>query len=164
MLEETSQETGNVLNSCIVMLNPEVARKHHVITVTKKIKHPYVYFDTTLMTEIVLNILGNAVKYTSNEGTIQCSLMQYPHENKDWIYQKITISDNGIGMSKEFLEHIFENFERERSTTLSGVNGTGLGMAIVKKLVDLMNGTIKINSEIGNGTTVIIETVSVKTI
>lgn len=124
MLEETPQETGNVLNSCIVMLNPEVARKHHVITVTKKIKHPYVYFDTTLMTEIVLNILGNAVKYTSNEGTIQCSLMQYPHENKDWIYQEITISDNGIGMSKEFLEHIFENFERERSTTLSDVNGT----------------------------------------
>lgn len=155
-LEETPQEAGKVFDACMVMMNPEIERKHHTVTATKEISYPYIYFDASRVTEIILNVLSNAIKYTGDGGTIHCALTQSPHPREGWIYQELSITDSGIGMSEEFQKHIFENFARERSTTLSGVQGTGLGMGIVKKLVDLMEGTIEIRSKIGEGSTVLI--------
>ena len=153
-LEETPQVVGAAFDSCMVMMNPEIERKHHTVTVTKDLQYPYIYFDAPRITEIIMNILSNAIKYTSDGGSIHCALTQTPHPEEGWVYQSVSITDNGIGISDEFQEHIFENFTRERSTTLSGVHGTGLGMGIVKKLIDLMGGTIEIKSRLGEGTTV----------
>lgn len=153
-LEETPQEAGKIFDACMVMMNPEIERRHHTVTAIKEIQHPYIYFDASRMTEIILNILSNAIKYTGDGGTIACTLRQSEHPEEGWIYQKFSVKDSGIGMSEEFQKHIFENFARERSTTLSGVQGTGLGMGIVKKLVDLMNGTIEVESRLGVGSTI----------
>lgn len=153
-LEETPQMAGEVFDACLVMMNPEIEKRHHTVKVTKDISCPYTYFDAARVTEIILNILSNAIKYTADGGTIRCELRQSPHLDAGWVYQSLTVTDNGIGMSEEYQKHIFETFSRERSTTLSGVQGTGLGMGIVKKLVDLMNGTIEVESRLGQGTTV----------
>lgn len=115
---------------------------------------PYIYFDTSRVTEIILNIISNAIKYTGDGGEIRCTIKQLPHQKEGWIYHELSVADNGIGMSEEFQTHIFESFARERSSTVSGIEGTGLGMGIVKKLVDLMDGTIDIKSRLGEGTTV----------
>lgn len=154
ILEETPQEAGKVFDACMLMMSPEIERKHHTVTTAKEIQYPYIYFDSARVTEIILNLLSNAIKYTSDGGTIQCVLVQSPYPRKGWIYQGLSITDNGIGMSEEFQKHIFESFTRERSTTISGVQGTGLGMGIVKKLIDLMEGTIEIKSRLGEGTKV----------
>ena len=153
-LEETAQEAGKVFDACMVMMNPEIERKHHTVTAEKHIQYPYIYFDAPRITEILINILSNAIKYTSDGGTIRCTLNQYPAERAGWMTQEVIVADNGIGMSEEYQAHVFETFSRERSTTQSGVQGTGLGMGIVKKLIDLMNGTIDIQSKLGEGTTV----------
>lgn len=153
-LEETAQEAGKVFDACMVMMNPEIERRHHTVTAEKEILYPYIYFDSARITEVILNILSNAIKYTSDGGTIRCTLTQSAHPEKGWVYQEFSVQDNGIGMSDEFQKHVFENFSRERSTTMSGIQGTGLGMGIVKKLVDLMGGTIEIKSKLREGTTV----------
>ena len=152
-LEETPQEIAAVFDACLVMMSPEVEKKGHTLTVEKEIRHPGVFFDATRVMEIMMNILGNAIKYTPDGGTIHCILKQSPHPEDGWVYQEFSVADNGIGMSEEFQKHVFDAFARERSTTLSGVQGTGLGMGIVKKLVDLMGGTIDITSKVGQGST-----------
>lgn len=153
-LEETPQKAGTVFEACLVMMSPEIEKKRHTVTVEKEITQPYLFFDATRVTEITMNILSNAIKYTADGGTIRYTLKQLPHPEESWIYQRFTVADNGIGMSREFQKHIFDMFARERSTTRSGVQGTGLGMGIVKKLVDLMDGTIEVQSAIGQGTTI----------
>ena len=158
VLEETPQEADSVLDACMVMMSTEAQRKHHTITIDKEIEHPYVYLDKARATEIAVNLLSNAIKYTADGGSIRCTLRQYPHERTGWICQELTIADNGIGMSEEFQQHVFEPFAREKSSTLSGVHGTGLGMGIVKNLVDLMEGTVAIDSKLGEGTTVTVKT------
>ncbi len=100
---------------------------------------PYIYIDTTYMSEIVLNILSNSIKYTAKGGTISCALRQEPGETDGWCITEIAITDTGIGISRNSSQHIFESFSRERSSTVSGIEGTGLGMGIVKNLVDLMH-------------------------
>lgn len=100
-----------------------------------------------------MNILSNAVKYTGNGGSISCSVSQESSEQNGWCSTIISVTDNGIGMSEEFQTHIFEEFARERSSTISGVDGAGLGMGIVKKLVDMMKGTITVKSKVGEGST-----------
>ena len=155
-LEEMPQEAGKIFDSCMIMMNPEIEKRHHTLIASKNIKYPYVYYDGTRMTEIIINILSNAIKYTSDGGMIRCTLNQLPHPDEKWINQELIIEDTGIGMSEEFQNHIFESFSRERTSTASGIQGTGLGMGIVKKIVDLMNGTIDIQSKPGKGTRVTI--------
>lgn len=157
VLEETPQEAGSVLDASMVMMSTEAQHKHHTITVDKEIEHPYVYLDKARATEIAVNLLSNAIKYTADGGSIRCTLRQYPHERAGWIYQELSVADNGIGISEEFQQHVFEPFAREKSSTLSGVHGTGLGMGIVKNLVDLMEGTVVIDSKLGEGTTVTVK-------
>ena len=147
-IEETSVQTEKSFDSCIAL---EEKQQH--FHVTKDISYPYIYIDMTYMSEIILNILSNAIKYTAKGGTISCALRQEPGETDGWCITEIAITDTGIGISEEFQSHIFESFSRERSSTVSGIEGTGLGMGIVKNLVDLMHGTIEVKSKLGEGST-----------
>ena len=152
-IEETANKAGCVLDECLVMVCSEVEKKNQTITVSKEITHPYVYFDKSRITEIILNLVSNAIKYTGEGGAIHCAVKQLPCPKEGWVYHQLSIADNGIGMSEEFQAHIYESFARERSSTVSGIEGTGLGMGIVKKLVDLMDGTIEVESKLGEGST-----------
>ena len=115
------------------------------------IEHNEVLCDETKLREIFLNILSNALKYTPSGGKVSMILTELPSEREGYAIYQTEIADTGIGMSEEFLPNLFDEFTRERSSTESRLNGTGLGMAIVKKLVDLMNGTIKVESQLGKG-------------
>ena len=121
---------------------------------TENVVHTRVITDADNVNQIVLNVLSNAVKYTPEGGKISYSVSEKNYVEPGFSSYEIMVSDNGIGMSQEFLDHIFENFAREQNSTISGIQGAGLGMAIVKRLVDGMNGTIDIVSARNVGTTV----------
>ena len=112
-----------------------------------------VYADVLHVNEVMLNLLSNSIKYTRKGGHVRFSVRQTKSEMNVACYEFV-VKDNGMGMSKEFLEHVFDAFEREQNSTISGIQGTGLGMSITKKLVDMMNGTIHVDSTEGIGTTV----------
>lgn len=153
VVEESVVEAGSVIDACLTMIQPELDKKKLQFSLSKDIKHPYIYMDTTLVTEIILNIFGNAIKYTAEGGSIACAIRQIDDREDDRFTHEITVSDTGIGMTEEFQKHIFEAFTRERNSTTSGIEGTGLGMGIVKKSVDMLDGTITVNSKVGEGTT-----------
>ena len=120
------------------------------------IKNENILCDTTKLREIFLNILSNSVKYTTEGGILDFKLTELPCEKPGYSIYRSILKDSGIGISKDFLPHIFEEFTREKNTTESRIEGTGLGMPIVKKMVDLMDGSISIESELGKGTCVTI--------
>ena len=151
IIENSVVEAGSGFDSCVVMIRTALEEKHQTLKTTKNIIYPYIYLDLPHMTEVALNIMGNAVKYTGEGGVISMTMNQKPAEEDGWCYVEVIIEDSGIGMSEEFQKHIFEAFSRERSSTISGIDGTGLGMGIVKKLVDLMNGSIEVQSKLGVG-------------
>ncbi len=153
VLEENAVPADECLDSCTVMFDAILPQHHQTMTITKDLPHPYLYLDSSHVSEIMLNLISNAIKYTADGGTIQCSLRQTAYPVEGWCTLVFSVADNGIGMSEEFQKHIFESFSRERSTTNSGIEGTGLGMGIVKKLVDMMDGTIQIQSKLGVGST-----------
>lgn len=150
-LEETAVEAGSIFESCVVMVQPELERKHQTMTVEKHTPNPYLYMDTSRILEVILNLVSNAIKYTGDGGHIRCTIRQLPGDREGWCVQELSVADNGIGMSEEFQQHIFEAFARERSSTVSGVEGSGL--SIVKKPVNLMDGSIDIQSKLGEGST-----------
>ncbi len=113
--------------------------------------HPYVVCDRLRLNQVLLNILSNALKFTPAGGKISISAVERPGDTADTAIYEFCIRDTGIGMAPEFLEHIFEPFERERTSTVSGIQGTGLGMSITKNLVELMNGRIAVESRLGQG-------------
>ena len=153
VLEESITKADDSLDSCVIMFQNSIKEKHQELIVDKEIQYPYLYMDNAHVSEIILNILSNAIKYTGEGGKICCSLKQKPYEKEDWCLLEISVADNGIGISEDFQQHIFESFSRERTSTASGIEGTGLGMGIVKKLVDLMKGTIEVESKLGEGST-----------
>ena len=116
------------------------------------IEHKYVCIDSDRINQIAANIIGNAIKYTLEDGTITCTLSEQKCDREGYGLYSLIVEDTGIGMTPEFLNHIYDEFARESSTTVSRIQGTGLGMTIVKKLTDLMGGTIQIESEKGKGT------------
>jgi len=120
------------------------------------VSHEDVLTDASRLSQILLNVISNAVKYTLNGGRVSCTVREEETDQAGVSRYVYTVEDTGIGMSKEFVEHIFEEFSRENTSTVSKVEGTGLGMTIVRKLTDLMNGTVSIESEQGIGTTVTI--------
>jgi signal transduction histidine kinase/ActR/RegA family two-component response regulator len=128
------------------------------ITFTRQIEveHSYVFCDPIKLREVFLNILSNAYKYTERGGSVNMHLEEIPSDRKDYAIYQTTISDTGIGMDKEFVPRIFEEFSRENNSTENKIEGTGLGMAIVKRLVELMDGTIEVTSEKGKGSTFIV--------
>ena len=134
----------------------QMAEKGIKFTRSINVDHEYVYCDSLKLQEIFLNVLSNALKYTPSGGSITMDLKELPSVIEGHARYQTIITDTGIGMSKEYLPHIFENFSREKTSTESKVVGTGLGMPIVKQLIDLMNGSIDIESEPGKGTKVTI--------
>ncbi len=152
-LDETIVQADSFLDACIVMVQSALDRKEQELTVARNIIYPYIYLDMSRAMEIALNLVSNAIKYTGEGGSIHCSISQTAGETPDTCMLEFSVSDNGIGMSESYQKHIFESFSRERSSTASGIQGSGLGMGIVKKVVDMMKGTIEIKSELGKGST-----------
>ena len=150
-MEYSVSDVEKDFRNCIAMFQNQADSKGQTLTVTTHLLHPYVYADVPHLTEVCTNLVSNAVKYTGNGGTICCDVAQKPGEKECWCDTVITVADNGIGMSQEFQERIFEPFERERTSTVSKVEGSGIGMGIVKKLVGLMGGTVEVESKIGVG-------------
>ena len=152
-IEYSVSDVEKDFRNCIAMFQNQADSNGQTLTVTTQLLHPYVYADIPHLTEICTNLVSNAVKYTGACGTIHCDITQKPGEKEGWCNAVITVADNGIGMSQEFQKHIFEPFERERTSTVSKVEGSGIGMGIVKKLVGLMGGTVEVESKIGVGST-----------
>ena len=118
------------------------------------IANKFLVFDSLHLNQVLTNILSNAIKYTPNGGRVDFSLEQLPYDDERYAYFKVIVKDNGIGMSKEFVSHIYDEFAREKTATKSRVTGTGLGMSIVKHLVDMMGYQIDVKSKEGEGTVV----------
>lgn len=117
------------------------------------IEHKHIIVDSTKMQEILSNLISNAIKYMPEGGKVLIDVQELAYNQEGYTLNQTKVSDTGIGMSEEFLPSLFELFTRERNTTLSKIPGTGLGMAIVKNLVDFMNGSIEVESELGKGST-----------
>ena len=167
-VEEELFSLGDLLHETLVIVRPQAEQRHHsFLFETNDILYESLYGDTLRLRQVLVNIINNAVKYTPEHGRIRVSFSQ--ELCGDRCVLVFRCEDNGIGMSREFLKRIFDPFERVTTSTLSGVEGTGLGMSIVKKLIDAMGGTIAIESEPGRGTTVTIrfplryETVQIST-
>ena len=131
-MEYSVSDVDKDFRNCIAMFRNQADSKGQTLTVTAHLLHPYVYVDIPHLTEVCTNLVSNAVKYTGAGGTIRCDVTQKPGEKEGWCNMVITVADNGIGMSQEFQKHIFEPFERERTSTVSKVEGSGIGMGIVK--------------------------------
>lgn len=152
-MEYVVSNVHETFENCVTMFQQQAESKNQTLSLTEQIMYPYVYIDAPHLSEICLNIISNAIKYTNEGGRITCNVAQESCEKEDWCNMIITITDNGIGMSEEFQKHIFETFEREHNSTISHVEGSGIGMSITKKLVDLMDGTIEVKSRQGEGST-----------
>ena len=152
-MEYSVSDVEKDFRNCIAMFRNQADSKGQTLTVTTQLPYPYIYADIPHLTEVCTNLVSNAVKYTGAGGTIRCGVTQKPGEKEGWCDTVVTVADNGIGMSQEFQKHIFEPFERERTSTVSKVEGSGIGMGIVKKLVELMGGTVEVESKIGVGST-----------
>ena len=152
-MEYVVSNVHETFENCVTMFRQQAESKNQTLSLTEQIMYPYVYIDAPHLSEICLNIISNAIKYTNEGGRITCNIAQESCEKEDWCNMIITITDNGIGMSEEFQKHIFETFEREHNSTISHVEGSGIGMSITKKLVDLMDGTIEVKSRQGEGST-----------
>ena len=152
-IEYSVSDIEKDFRNCLAMFRNQADSKGQTLTVTTQLPYPYIYADIPHLTEVCTNLVSNAVKYTGAGGTIRCGITQKPGEKEGWCDTVVTVADNGIGMSQEFQKHIFEPFERERTSTVSKVEGSGIGMGIVKKLVGLMGGTVEVESRIGVGST-----------
>lgn len=150
-MEYSVSDVEKDFRNCVAMFRNQAGSKGQTLMVTTQLQYPYIYADIPHLTEICTNLVSNAVKYTGAGGTIRCNVTQKPGEKEGWCDTVVTVADNGIGMSQEFQKHIFEPFERERTSTVSKVEGSGIGMGIVKKLVGLMGGTVAMESRIGVG-------------
>ena len=142
----------DLIESLIDVFEPGVKKKFITYSCETDIQHKYVIGDEIKVREIFINIIGNSVKYTPEGGKISVSVKEESFEKENYIAYRIIVEDNGIGMSKEYLPHIFEEFSREHTSTESKVTGTGLGLPIVKSLIDMMGGTIEVESQLGCGT------------
>ena len=150
-MEYTVSNVCESFENYVTMFQQQAESKNQTLSLTEQIMYPYVYMDAPHLSEICLNIISNAIKYTNDGGTISCNVSQTASEKEDWCNLIITVTDNGIGMSEEFQKHVFETFERERNSTFNHIEGSGIGMGITKKLVELMGGTIEVKSKQGEG-------------
>lgn len=143
-------ETNNIHD----LMKATADKKNIRFTSTCIVDDKLIFADQLRLGRVIMNVLSNAIKYTNEGGRINHVVTQLASSDRDKVKLQIVVSDNGIGMSEEFLSHLFEAFSREKSSTVSSIQGTGLGMAITKELTELMGGTIDVQSELGNGTTV----------
>ena len=156
VLDEVPINAEQLTNDMYAVYSELMKQKNIEFTINKDILTKYIFVDKVKTKEILLNLVSNAYKYTPEGGKVTVTQRELPCDRKGYIIMETTISDTGIGMSKEFVKNIFEEFTRENSAINSGIQGTGLGMAIVKRLVDFMGGTITVECEIGKGTTFVV--------
>lgn len=148
---------SNLIETSLDMIRPQIEERHHHLNIrVMDIKHAHVIGDSLRIRQVFLNILGNAVKYTPDGGILSLSIAEKHSSKKDFGCYEFIFEDNGIGMSEEFLSRIFQPFEREQDEHATNVQGTGLGMAITKNIIEMMHGDIKVESNPGDGTRFII--------
>ena len=152
-LDENYGQIEEVLQNLFVVFDEKARKKNIALHYKMNVEHGHVLTDITKVKEILVNILSNAIKYTPTGGSVMVNIDELPCDESGYMIARIRVSDTGIGMSQEYLKKIFEAFTREQNTTKSKIAGTGLGMSIVKKYVDLLGGTINVESELGKGST-----------
>ena len=156
-LEETEVSLSDVLHDLKTIISGQIyAKQLDLYMDAVDVANEDVYCDKTRLNQVLLNLLSNAIKFTPAGGTVSVRLKQFPGTQKDSALYEIRVKDNGIGMSPEFAQKLFSPFERERTSTVSRIQGTGLGMAITKNIVNMMGGTIEVQTEQGKGTEVIV--------
>ena len=157
-IKEQECNLSEMIHNLVNIIQPQVKAKQLELFIdTFEVANEDVIADALKMNQVFINLMSNAVKYTPAGGTVSFRIMQKTTFNHGYGEYVFIIKDNGIGMSPEFVEHIFEPFERESSVTQSGIEGTGLGMAITKNIVEMMNGTISVESEQGKGSVFTVE-------
>ena len=156
-LEETEVSLSDVLHDLKTIISGQIhAKQLELYMDAMDVTNEDVYCDKTRLNQVLLNLLSNAVKFTPAGGTVSVRIRQCPGTQKGSELYEIRVKDNGIGMSQEFVKKIFSPFERERTSTVSRTQGTGLGMAITKNIVNMMGGTIEVHTEQGKGTEFIV--------
>lgn len=154
-LENEANDLREITSELVEMVESSaIAKRQQLCLDISGVKHRGIFCDRLRLGQVLLNIISNSIKYTGEGGKIEFSVSESPAANDEYATYTFVIKDSGIGMPKEFLDRIFEPFEREKNTTLSGIHGTGLGMSITKNIVDMMGGSISVESEQGVGTTV----------
>ena len=151
-VDENYERVGEVIDEIISTFSSEAEEKEIHLSGSMKVTHRNILCDGTKIREIYVNLVSNAMKYTPRGGNVTITVEELPCEKEGYMKVKSEIKDTGIGMSKEYLPTLFEPFSREQNTTTGRIGGTGLGMPIVKKMVDLMGGSIEVASELGKGT------------
>ena len=152
-LDENYCRMEDVWKSLFAVFDEKAKKKNIALHYTMNVEHEHILTDVTKIKEIFVNILSNAIKYTPAGGSVMADVDELPCDESGYMIARIRVSDTGIGMSQDYLTKIFEAFTREQNTTKSKIAGTGLGMSIVKKYVELLGGTIDVESELGKGST-----------
>ena len=152
-LDENYCRIEAVWKSLFAVFDEKARKKNIALHYTMNVEHEHVLTDVTKVKEILVNILSNSIKYTPVGGSVMVDVDELSCDESGYMIERIRVSDTGIGMSQDYLKKIFEAFTREQNTTKSKIAGTGLGMSIVKKYVDLLGGTINVESELGKGST-----------
>ena len=150
-IDESYAQIEDIRQDLFEIFDDEAKKKNIAFTYTMNVEHDHVLTDITKVKEIFVNILSNAIKYTPAGGSVMVNIDELPCDEPEYMIVRTRINDTGIGMSQEYLTKIFDAFTREQNTTKSKIAGTGLGMSIVKKYVELLGGTIDVESELGTG-------------
>ena len=155
-IDENYGRIEDIWQTIFEIFDDEAKKKNIALHYTIDVEHEHVLTDTTKVKEIFVNILSNALKYTPAGGSVMMNVDELPCDESGYMIVRTRVSDTGIGMSQDYLTKIFEAFTRERNTTKSKIAGSGLGMSIVRKYVELLGGTITVESELGKGSTFIV--------
>ena len=150
-IDENYGRIEEIRQALFAVFDEKAKKKHIAFHYTMNVEHDHVLTDTTKVKEIFVNILSNAIKYTPSGGSVMVNVDELPCDEPGYMIVRTRVSDTGIGMSQDYLTKIFEAFTREQNTTKSKIAGSGLGMSIVKKYVELLGGTINVESELGKG-------------
>lgn len=153
IINEEEASLPEIMHDLKTIVQSDVKAKQFEFYIdTVDVTNETIICDKLRLNQVLLNILSNAMKYTKAGGTVSVRIIQTDSDPDGYASYQFRIKDNGIGMSEEFLKHVFEPFEREQTATVSGIQGTGLGLAITKNIIDMMNGTVEVESEVGKGT------------
>ncbi len=156
LLQETLGDLEKTISRDLLSAEEHARNAGITLTSSFELKHKELYFDANVLRKILYNLVSNAIKYTEKDGKISVLVRETQSDKEHMTGITITISDNGIGISDSFKPHLFEPFSREKNTTMSGVEGTGLGLSATKRMIEMMGGTITVNSTQGEGTDVIV--------
>ena len=152
-IDENYGQIEDIRQTLFEIFGDEAKKKNLALHYTINVEHEHILTDTTKVKEIFVNILSNAIKYTPSGGSVMINVDELACDEPGYMMVRTRVSDTGIGMSQEYMTNIFEAFTRERNTTKSKIAGSGLGMSIVKNYVEMLGGTIDVESELGKGST-----------